>query len=259
MKLYQESLGSGPALVLWHGWGLNLRIFDGLRDALVQDFEVISVDLPGHGASDWEAGATGETQLLALLHTLPEGACLLGWSLGGQFALRAALRAPEKISRLILVSTTPRFTNGAGWMNGLDAQVLAGFAQRLHDDWTVTVRDFLELQVRGGKDSERALELLQVALARQGRGDPAALGADLELLASTDLREQLGSVATPTLVIGGERDRITPSAASRALAQALPDARYLALARAAHTPFLTETAAVAQAVREFLATPANAS
>ena len=83
--------------MLLHGWGLNLRIFDSLRDELVRDFGVIAVDLPGHGASDWDAGAGGDLQLTELLRTVPDGACLLGWSLGGQFALRAALRAPHRL------------------------------------------------------------------------------------------------------------------------------------------------------------------
>jgi pimeloyl-[acyl-carrier protein] methyl ester esterase len=252
MKLCVERSGTGPALVLWHGWGLNLRIFDGLRDALASEFEIIAVDLPGHGASQWLAGMDGEAQLSALLQSVPEGAALLGWSLGGQFALRAALRSPAQISRLILIATTPRFTNGAAWSYGLDAAVLDGFALRLRADWAGTVQDFLELQVRGGAESGLALSALRAALDAHGRGDPAALGAGLELLANTDLRPLLPTLETPTLVMCGERDRIAPPAASRVLAQALPHAQYLAFARAAHTPFLTDPSAVAHAVREFL-------
>src|SRR5277367_5424358 len=103
MKLCVERSGTGPPLVMWHGWGLNLRIFDELRAALAAEFEVIAVDLPGHGASEWLAGMDGEAQLSALLETVPRGAALLGWSLGGQFALRAAWRAPAQIKRLILI------------------------------------------------------------------------------------------------------------------------------------------------------------
>jgi pimeloyl-[acyl-carrier protein] methyl ester esterase len=252
VKLCLERTGAGPPLVLWHGWGLNLRVFDELRDALAADFEIFAIDLPGHGRSPWSAGMDGEAQLSALLQQLPERAALLGWSLGGQFALRAALRAPEKVRRLILVSTTPRFTSAPDWPHGLESAVLGEFARRLHEDWSGTVRDFLELQVRGASGWVLALAALQAALTAHGRGDPAALAAGLELLAHTDLRSQLPALGTPTLVICGERDRITPAAASRALAQALPQAHCLALARAAHTPFLTDPAGVASAVREFL-------
>jgi pimeloyl-[acyl-carrier protein] methyl ester esterase len=252
MKLCVERSGTGPPLVLWHGWGLNLRVFDELRAELASEFELIAVDLPGHGRSEWLADMDGEAQLGALLQNVPAGALLLGWSLGGQFALRAALRSPAQVSGLILIATTPRFTNGAGWTHGLDPSVLADFAQCLREDWTGTVRDFLELQVRGGADSSVALSTLQAALRAHGLGDPAALAAGLELLAGTDLRLKLPTLTTPTLVMCGERDRITPPTASRALAQALSNARCLTFARAAHTPFLTDPAAVAAAVREFM-------
>lgn len=252
MRLCIERTGTGPPLVLWHGWGLNLRVFDELRDQLVSDFEVVAVDLPGHGASEWLAGMDGEAQLSALLHSVPEGAALLGWSLGGQFAMRAALQAPSKLKQLILMATTPRFTTAPDWPHGLDAAVLGEFALRLQTDWAGTVHDFLELQVRGGAGWVSALGTLQAALPAHGRGNPSALAAGLDLLARIDLRSQLSSLATPTLVLCGERDRITPAAASRALAQALPDARLHSFARAAHTPFLTDPAAVARVVREFL-------
>src|ERR1700685_2560464 len=121
MRLCIERTGTGPPLVLWHGWGLNLRIFDELRDQLSSDFEVVAVDLPGHGGSEWEEGMDGEAQLSALLQCLPEGAALLGWSLGGQFALRGALQAPSKVAHLILMATTPRFTTAPDWPHGLDA------------------------------------------------------------------------------------------------------------------------------------------
>jgi len=114
------------------------------------------------------------------------------------------------------------------------------------------VHDFLELQVRGGAGWVTALGALQAALTAHGRGDPAALAAGLELLATTDLRFSLATLGTPALVLYGERDRITPAAASRALAQALPLARCVGFARAAHTPFLTDPVGVARAVREFL-------
>ena len=72
------------------------------------------------------------------------------------------------------------------------------------------------------------------------------------MLASTDLRSALPTLTTPTLVICGERDRITPPAASRALTQALVNSQSLTFARAAHTPFLTQPTAVADAVRDFV-------
>src|SRR6266699_2967975 len=55
--LYCEVSGRGRDLVLLHGWGLNLRVWDGLAGALTARFRVIAIDLPGHGRSDWDASA----------------------------------------------------------------------------------------------------------------------------------------------------------------------------------------------------------
>ena len=56
LALHIERSGSGAPLVLWHGWGLNLRVFDSLRGALGAtgvSWRTEAVDLPGHGLSPW--------------------------------------------------------------------------------------------------------------------------------------------------------------------------------------------------------------
>jgi len=50
--LYVETRGQGPDLVLLHGWGLNLRVWDSLAGVLENSFRIIAVDLPGHGRSE---------------------------------------------------------------------------------------------------------------------------------------------------------------------------------------------------------------
>ncbi len=55
--LYIETHGTGPDLVLLHGWGLNLRVWDGLIREMSNSFRMITVDLPGHGRSAWNPKA----------------------------------------------------------------------------------------------------------------------------------------------------------------------------------------------------------
>src|SRR5690242_5685579 len=89
--LYLEINGTGPDLVLFHGWGLNLRVWDGLVEELRGHFRMIAVDLPGHGRSAWTAGRTTPAELAWLIHTslasVTTHYSLLGWSLGAQIAL----------------------------------------------------------------------------------------------------------------------------------------------------------------------------
>ena len=134
----------------------------------------------------------------------------------------------------------------------MEVETLARFDAALERNWRGTVRDFLELQVRGSADADRVLRELDAALLAQGEALPEALAAGLDTLRRTDLRDRLGAVRQPTLVVAGQYDRITHPSASRALAEQLPDARYVELRRAGHAPFLSHTSQLADLLREFL-------
>lgn len=246
--------GGSLPLALLHGWGLNLRVFDGLRAGLTEGGrELLYVDLPGHGRSGFEPmQGSLEAQADQLLAALPQRFELLGWSLGGQIALAMARRAPARVARLILVATTPKFVAGDDWSCGLRPELLAQFAAQLERDYRLTVSDFLELQVRGSRDAGPTLLALQRALLEHGEAEPAALRAGLEILRTSDARPHLVALAQPALVIAGQYDRVTPPAACRALAAALPNAEYLEFARASHAPFLSHTDDFVVQSRRFL-------
>jgi pimeloyl-[acyl-carrier protein] methyl ester esterase len=255
-ELYVETRGCGPDLVLLHGWGLNLRVWDGLTRELSKSFRVIAIDLPGHGRSAWNPKARTPAeqawQVHATLASRSDRYSLLGWSLGGQIALDLAAAMPGSVERLVLVATTPRFAASEDWPYGMPATALEKLASQLRTNYKRTVSEFLELQVRGSAASERVLAELHGSLFSHGEAHPKALVAGLATLKSSDLRSMLSLIRAPALVIAGQYDRVTLPAASRALAQALPDARYVEFRRAAHAPFLSHTAEFAALVTRFL-------
>src|SRR5712671_2200199 len=239
-----ESSGNGPPLVFWHGWAANLRVFDAMRAALCNQWCTIAIDLPGHGRSPWVAGTEAADPegiavqtVSALLAQMPPQATLIAWSLGGQLALRAALRAPERVTRLVLIGTSPRFLRCEDWPHGAEAATLEQMRAQLARDYRGTVSDFLELQVRGSRDA-------------------SAVHASIR--AATDLRAQLAAMHIPTLVIAGQYDRVTAPAGSAALAALLPQARYLEIPRAAHAPFLSHLDRLLPELRSFLGEPTAA-
>jgi pimeloyl-[acyl-carrier protein] methyl ester esterase len=288
-RLYTEVRGSGPALVLLHGWGLNVRVWDGLADALCDRFRIVAVDLPGHGRSAWlpERSSLEEqaAQVAETVAAITAEYSLLGWSLGGQIALQLAAgqhaagtrRASlaTAVARLVLIATTPRLVAGPDWPHGSRPERLAAQAAGLAADYRRTVSDFLELQVRGSAGGTAALAQLRAALFAHGSpgaaaipddrcqaapeacaepkdAHPAALARGLELLRDTDLRPLLVDIALPTLVIAGQYDRVTLPAASHALADSLPDARYVEIRRAAHAPFLSHLPQLSALILDFL-------
>jgi pimeloyl-[acyl-carrier protein] methyl ester esterase len=257
--LYHEVRGSGSRdLVLLHGWSLNLRVFDGLVRALGDSFRIISVDLPGHGGSDWDPkAATPAAQAWRVHETLArltERYSLLGWSLGGQVALDLAAALPGPIERLALIATTPRFLAAPTWRCGTPRPLLARMIHRMYADSSRAVNEFLALQVRGSapRTAERALARLRGALRSDGWAHPAALASGLARLRDNDLRPALPLVQVPVLVVAGQRDRIVRPVASRILARRLPQARYLEIKGAAHAPFLSHPRQFAKHLKEFL-------
>lgn len=252
MKLHLETAGHGPALVLLHGWGLHSGIWSTLLPELTRHFCVTCVDLPGHGRSAAPPEAFGlDGAAAAVAAVAPRGAAWLGWSLGGQVALAAAL-AGYDVRRLVLVATTPRFVTAPDWPCGIAATTLAQFAATLVEDHHKTVRDFLTLQVRGDRRAASRLAELRHVAGNHGPPAPSALAAGLAVLADTDLRRRLAEVVQASLVISGERDRLTPVEAGRRLAAALPAGRFLCLPGAAHAPFLTHPGEFVAAVAAFL-------
>jgi pimeloyl-[acyl-carrier protein] methyl ester esterase len=252
-ELYKESSGPGDAapLVLLHGWGMNLRVFDRLRSALAEHHRVTAFDLAGHGKSPWTADSSPHQQLARLAAVLPRDAVLVGWSLGGQLALQLAAVPALAVRRLVLIASSPRFVRSDDWPHGLPAATLRKFAAQLEQDAGQTIADFIELQLRGSAQAAAVRATLQDALRSQGAADPAALAAGLELLEHNDLRALAPRIELPALVIAGQYDRVTAPAAGQALAQLLPQAQLLTIRRAGHAPFLSHPGQLAAALLAF--------
>jgi pimeloyl-[acyl-carrier protein] methyl ester esterase len=249
-----EQLGTGEPVVLLHGWGLNLAVWRDIATSLAKKHRVVAIDLPGHGRSPWRAeSGSFEAQMRAICASLPPGRlALVGWSLGGLFAMALAAQLLERVRRLVLVSTAPRFVAAPDWPHGLSVDVIRKFALQLATNYRGTVNDFLELQTRGSTHSAAVLSQLRHALRDRGDAAPEALGTGLEILERSDFRAILPAIKVPTLLIGGQYDRIVSQQAMAAFVPLLPQARARTITRAGHAPFLSHSAMFLREASEFL-------
>jgi pimeloyl-[acyl-carrier protein] methyl ester esterase len=234
---------------------MHAGLFAPLLPALARRFRVHAVDLPGHGRSPAVAPSTLDTFADAVARTFVderEPLTVLGWSLGGLCAMRWALREPGRIARLVLCSTTPRFTAGDGWTRAMSAPTLARFGDEFGASWALTMQRFLALQVRGSDEGRATLAALRDQLYARGEPSRAALADALRILATADLRTEVGGIEAPALVVTGDRDAIVPPAAGAWLAGALPNARLAIIEGAAHLPFLSHSAAFERAIGAFV-------
>ena len=253
-QLHVESVGDGPPLVLLHGWALHGGLFSPIVPSLARQHRVHAVDLPGHGHSDslWPWTLQAVVESLERRFANAGALSVLGWSLGGAVALSWAHRAPSRISRLLLVTTSPKFIADDDWPHAMSDATLVRFADELRVAFKPTLLRFLTLQMQGSDEGRVALATLRHQLFSRGEPDPAMLVDALASLRAIDLRDEVAHIRHPSLVVTGARDTLAPPEAGAWLAEALPSGRLHSFKGAAHAPFLSHRDAFLAVALPFL-------
>lgn len=252
MSVHIEQRGSGQNLVLIHGWGMHGGVWQPLVKKLSQHFSLHIVDLPGMGFSRLIEPSHLHAVAESVAESLPANADICGWSLGGQVAVRIALLQPDRVRRMVLVGTTPRFVNTPDWAHGIDASIFRQFAAQIAADYQNTLIKFLTLQCMGTDDARSTVKQLRKSFAQRPVPTLGSLQKALNILLQTDLRTELENLRKPVLLIHGDRDTLAPVQAAHWLAQHLPFARLRVMAGASHAPFLSHPDQFIEALVQFL-------
>lgn len=239
------------SLVLLHGWAMHSGIWAPVLDQLRTRCDIWCVDLPGHGlarSSTWPVENT--LDLAAKIHAeVPAGSIWLGWSMGGLFALQAALQ--KYCSALILVASNPSFIQREDWPNAMPNAVFQSFADDLETSFERALRRFLALEVHGSEQAKQQLQTLMSIAFAHGAPSLPALRGGLQLLQQADFTPQLATLTLPTLIIGGRRDKLVPWDGLQQTAQAIPCARLQRIPGAGHAPFIADPQMFADTVLSF--------
>ena len=254
--LHIDSSGQGEDVVLLHGWGMHGAYWQGLIDSLKDQYRLHSIDLPGHGKSDYANESLLDdfvdriASSIDLLTDKPFH--LIGWSLGGLIGQQLCLRQPERINKCVLIASSPCFVQQPDWTHAMAKDVLNGFAENLSQDYKATLVRFLALQVWGSDDQKQALRDLKQKLFNHGEPDARALSMGLSLLQNVDLRDAVQQMQQDVLLIGGERDTLVPSAGLLDFGQALNASQVKIIKGAGHAPFISHTEQVSDLIRMYL-------
>ena len=242
--------GRGQPVVFLHGLGGSRASWEPQLRVLSDEFRAIAWDMPGYGASapveplTFTAAADAVARLLDAAGV--DRAHLVGESFGGMHALHAALRHPDRVGRLVLANTSPAFgldgTDADAWRSARLAPLDAGLSPA----------DIAEDVLTAIAGPGLTLEALAMRVAGFSRIPAAGLRAAVECLPSHDLRERLGEIGAPALVIAGELDTETPVAYSRVLAEGLPDAELIVLDGVGHLAVSEAADVVNRLVRDYL-------
>lgn len=230
---------SDRVLLLIHGAGGNHQSWPPVLRRL-EETAVYALDLPGHGRSDPPAHdniAAYADAVIGFIDALGlQNVTLLGHSMGGAVAQTAVLHHHPAIVQLILIGTGATLPVSDAILNGLmnDPEATVRLANKF--SWARTAP---ERMVAMGAEV-----LLKV--------DPAVLHADFVACNRFDVREQLGQIDVPTLVISGENDKMTGVENGRFLADNIPNAQFAIVEGGGHMMALEQPAVVADLVRNYL-------
>ena len=234
MALHSERDGSGPRIVLLHGFGQTCRCWGPLAPALARAHEVVRVDAPGHGGSGDVAADLPTTGRLVAEVGGP--AVYLGYSMGARMALHVAREVPGVVRSLVLVGGTPGIEDEAARAERRAADLAQ--AQRIRAEGVdAFVERWLAMPMFAGLppgarfDDERrrnTAEGLATSLELAGTGSQAPLW------------DALPDIEAPVLVVAGEDDHRYAAIAERTAGAIGPNARAALVPGAGHSAHLEQ-------------------
>jgi len=244
-RLWYEEKGTGPVIVLVHGWCKTSAVWHFQLDALSECFHVIAPDLAGYGKSGSQSDDLNinsySADLVAMFNSLDlNNALLVGWSQGAQIVLQASLILRERLSGVVLVSGTPRFTSSADYPYGLSEAEAKGMANKVMRNpgralTGFNAHMFAEHELERSPNREKIQELL----SSEPIPDAQIAIQGLMALYQADLRSILCEINLPTLIINGDQDPICLPGASSYLAENIESSHQVIFPDCGHAPFLT--------------------
>ena len=244
-----DDRGTGAPVVLLPSGAHDHHDYDELRDLLPAGLRSVALDWPAHGASPAGSAPATVSRFADIAErlveeTAPDGAVVVGNSVGGFSATRLAIRRPELVRGLVII-------DGGGFV-GRPPQVRA-FCGLMARPWFLrrVYPAFSSWYMRSRTDADRRARDTGVATTR---ADPG-LHAVAELWGSFaspehDLRAAASGITAPTLVIWGRRDPVIPVKVGRRIAATIPGAEFAEL-DTGHVPHTTDPHAVADLLVPF--------
>jgi pimeloyl-ACP methyl ester carboxylesterase len=235
----------GRKILLLHAAGANAHTWHYQYEVLGKNHSPVAPDLPGHGRSSGVEGLRTISDyadfVAAFLGTLKiDSAVIAAHSMGGAIAMDLAIRYPRLVQGLVLVATAARFDIPKERIDGWHAVTMGRASQPFTNDGysPKTIAD-------------------KPAVIREGWGeqiqtDPRVRWGDLVACSEVDLREQIGRIDKPALILAGADDTITPPAAAEFIRSRIKGARLETIPDAAHRVTTEQPEAVNAAIEQFL-------
>ena len=239
---HYKKTGSGPVVLLLHGWGGNLEVFQKIHTALASDFTVYSLDLPGFGKTKtpdtvWGVAAYTDWLHAFILSESIDNPILLGHSFGGRISILYASKYP--VAKLILANSA-----------GIKPKRKPAYYLKVYS--YKAIKHILPILL-GKKRGETILENYRkkVGSADYKDANPMLRNIMVKVI-NEDLRNHLKDIQAPTLLMWGENDTATPVKDAEIMEKNIPDAGLVVLKNAGHYSFIDKEHEFITIIKNFL-------
>lgn len=258
LRVHYQEKGSGPPLVLIHGYTASTYTWKDVFEPLSREYRVIAVDLKGFGFTgkpegDYTRRWQGELVIKLLDHLKIDRAILCGNSMGGEVSLNAAAHHPSRVNALVLIDSGGVTVSGGGSVSPgfmqtpllgpaivalaltSDSLVKSGLQKSFYDQSKVTADRvaayYRPLKSRGG---QRAAFLARVQAG------------------TSPVEPEISQIETPTLILWGAEDALIPLEAGRKLKSLIKGSRLVILDNTGHVPQEESPERVIREIETFL-------
>ncbi len=252
----------GPAdaqpILFAHGFGCDQNMWRYVWPEFADEYRVVLFDHVGAGGSDlaaYDFERYGSLRGYAddILDICAEldlsDVIFVGHSVASMMGALAAATEPERFSRLILVGPSPRYIDDDGYTGGFTQEDIEGLLESLESNylgWSSAMAPV----IMGNDDRPQLGEELTNSFCRT---DPRIAAHFARVTFTSDNREDLGRVRTPSLVLQCSQDAIAPDAVGEYVASALPEGHLVHLAATGHCPNLSAPEETTAAIKAYLA------
>lgn len=240
--LHYEEHGEGTPLMLVHGACENSSFWKAQLSELQKQNHLILLDLPGHGQSAKPSGEVsipiyGEIVKEAIQGMELDSPILGGHSMGGAVAMTLAAEQPELLGGMILANTGAKL--------GVLPEILAG----LETDFEVTIREQVAPRELGNAHADQILEWISNEMVLT---DPSVGLEDFLACNRFDLRARIKEIQLPTLIVSGDKDKLTPVKWAAYLNENITDSQLAVIQGTGHLTMLERPNAFNRVLEEFL-------
>ena len=255
-------IGNGRPLLLIHGWAMNAEVWETFINSLSANYQVISIDLRGHGKSkqldgpfNYEVFAKDIRLLINKLEL--KDLTLIGWSMGVSVILKM-LEQPLPLpflNSLVFISGNPSLVKRADYENGIPEVVVKRLYKNTERDFEKGLQTFHNLLFTPEELTHiKQMNIFKIITDKNNIPKKEAALESLKCLQNEDLRDTIEKIAAPLLLIHGKNDQISLSDAAVYMNKRIRKSELLLLDDTGHVPFITKEKETLEKLKIFLKT-----